>query len=70
MKRHREPSFVAATEMAEILANEKLLLRLRAGSAQAAARQGAFVRLAAALALRAPAPRRAAGWKMSEQPGR
>ena len=66
MKRHRKPRFVAETEMAEILANEKLLLRLRTGSAQAAARRGVFVPLAAA----SPDPEvgctKAGGWLEDE----
>jgi hypothetical protein len=35
--------FVDDAEMAEILANEKLVARLREGSAQARARRGRFV---------------------------
>ena len=39
----REQQFVDDAEMAEIFANEKLVARLRIGSAQARARQGLFV---------------------------
>lgn len=39
----REQQFVDDSEMAEILANEKLITRLRTGSAQARTRQGRFV---------------------------
>lgn len=39
----REQQFVDDAEMAEILANEKLVERLRTGSAQARARRGRFV---------------------------
>ncbi len=43
LSRLREQQFVDDTEMAEILANENLVARLRTGSAQARARQGRFV---------------------------
>lgn len=43
LSRLREQQFVDDAEMAEILANEKLVERLRTGSAQARARQGRFV---------------------------
>ncbi|HEY8020095.1 MAG TPA: CopG family transcriptional regulator [Thermoanaerobaculia bacterium] len=39
----REQQFVDDAEMAEILANENLVARLREGSAQARARRGRFV---------------------------
>jgi predicted transcriptional regulator len=39
----REQQFVDDAEMAEILANEKLVARLREGSAQARTRRGRFV---------------------------
>lgn len=39
----REQQFVDDAEMAEILANEKLVARLREGSAQARARRGRLV---------------------------
>ena len=42
LRRLREQQFVDDTEMAEILANEKLVARLREGSAQARSRQGQF----------------------------
>jgi predicted transcriptional regulator len=38
----RERQFVDDVEMAEILANEKLVARLQTGSAQVRARKGAF----------------------------
>jgi hypothetical protein len=41
--RLREQQFVDDAEMAEILANERLVTRLSTGSAQARARQGSFV---------------------------
>ena len=43
LSRLREQQFVDDAEMAEILANERLVTRLREGSAQARARQGRFV---------------------------
>jgi hypothetical protein len=43
LRRLREQQCVNGTEMAEILANEKLIARLREGSAQARARRGQFV---------------------------
>jgi predicted transcriptional regulator len=43
LSRLHEQMFVDDSEMAEILANEKLVARLRSGSAQAAARKGRFV---------------------------
>jgi hypothetical protein len=44
LSRLREQQFVDDdAEMTEILANEKLVARLRSGSAQARARQGRFV---------------------------
>lgn len=41
--RLREQQFVDDVEMAEILDNEKLVARLRTGSAQARARRGRFI---------------------------
>lgn len=41
--RLREQRFVDDAEMAEILANERLLARLRSGSRQARRRKGRFV---------------------------
>jgi hypothetical protein len=43
LSRLHEQMFVDDAEMAEILTNEKLVARMRTGSAQAAARQGRFV---------------------------
>lgn len=43
LSRLREQQFVDDAEMADILANEKLVERLRTGSAQAGARRGRFV---------------------------
>jgi predicted transcriptional regulator len=43
LERVRERQFVDDSEMAEILANEKLLKRMRSGSRQAKRRQGRFV---------------------------
>lgn len=43
MSHLREQQFVDDAEMAEILANEKLLTRLRTGSDQARAHRGRFV---------------------------
>jgi predicted transcriptional regulator len=43
LARVREQQFVDDVEMAEILANEKLLKRLRAGSRDARARRGRLV---------------------------
>jgi predicted transcriptional regulator len=43
LSRLREQQFVDDAEMAEILANEKLVARLRTGSAQARTRRGRFV---------------------------
>lgn len=43
LNRLREQHFVDDAEMAEILGNEKLVARLRAGSAQVRARKGRFV---------------------------
>jgi predicted transcriptional regulator len=43
LSRLREQQFVDDAEMADILANEELLARLRTGSAQARVRQGRFV---------------------------
>lgn len=43
LSRVREQQFVDDAEMAEIQANDKLLARLRAGSAQAHARRGQLV---------------------------
>jgi hypothetical protein len=43
LERVRERQFVDNSEMAEILANEKLLKRMRSGSRQAKRRQGRFV---------------------------
>ena len=43
LARVREQQFVDDAEMAEILANEKLLSRLRAGSRDARARKGRLV---------------------------
>jgi len=41
--RLREQQFVDDAEMGEVLANERLVTRLRTGSAQARARQGRFI---------------------------
>ena len=43
VSRIREQQFVDDAEMAEILGNEKLLARLRAGSREAHRRKGRFV---------------------------
>ena len=43
LSRLHEQQFVDDVEMAEILANEKLVARLRTGSGQARARQGRLV---------------------------
>ena len=43
LERVRERQFTDDSEMAEILANEKLLKRMRSGSRQAKRRQGRFV---------------------------
>lgn len=43
LSRLREQQFVDDAEMAEILANEKLVARLRTGSDQVRARRGRFV---------------------------
>ena len=43
LSRLREQQFVDDAEMADILANERLVARLREGSAQARARRGRFV---------------------------
>ena len=43
LSRIREQQFVDDTEMAEILANDRLLERLKAGSKDAKARRGKFV---------------------------
>lgn len=43
MRHLREQQFVDDTEMAEILANEKLVKRLRTGSTQARAGRGRFI---------------------------
>ena len=43
LARVREQQFVDDVEMAEILANEKLLKRLRAGSSDARTRRGRLV---------------------------
>ncbi len=43
LQRIRDRQFVDDVEMAEIMANEELLQRLRVGSRQARARRGRFV---------------------------
>ena len=43
LSRLREQQFVDDVEMAEILGNERLVERLRTGSAQARVRQGRFI---------------------------
>jgi predicted transcriptional regulator len=43
MRHLHEQQFIDDAEMAEILANERLVKRLRTGSAQAHARRGRFV---------------------------
>ncbi|MBW8877696.1 MAG: CopG family transcriptional regulator [Acidobacteria bacterium] len=43
LNRLHEQQFVDDAEMAEVLANEKLVTRLRTGSGQARARQGRLI---------------------------